>query len=145
MYHTNDAGVSLIKSFEGCKLTSYKCPAGVWTVGYGHTGQFVKPGLSITQSEADELLLHDLDVFEAGVENAVGVELNDNQFSALVSFAYNVGIGNFRRSTLLKKLNKGDYAGAAEQFERWNRGGGKVLRGLVRRRKAEKELFLRPM
>ena len=104
----NETGLALIKSFEGLRLKAYKCPAGVWTVGYGHTGGDVKAGMIITEEEAEELLRQDLERFEEGVENLVEVELNENQFCALVSLAYNIGLGNFKRSTLLKLINKGN-------------------------------------
>ena len=136
-------GINLIKQFEGCRLEAYKCPAGVWTIGYGHTGSDVYKGLTITQEKAESLLKSDLIVHCNSVSKLVKVKLNQNQFDALVSFEYNVGYGNFSSSTLLKLLNKGDYAGAAGQFERWVYTGGKVLEGLKKRRKAEKELFLK--
>lgn len=133
----------LIKSFEGLELEAYLCPADVWTIGYGHTGN-VKEGDSITKAEAEALLEKDLAVFRNGVTRAVKVPLNENQFGALVSFAYNLGIGSLQSSTLLKLLNAGDYAGAADQFLRWNKSKGKVLTGLVRRREAERAVFLTP-
>lgn len=139
---TSNIGINLIKSFEGCILKAYKCPAGVWTIGYGHTAG-VKEGQTITQAQAEEFLKQDLKRFETYVKNLVTVKLNQYQFDALVSFCYNVGPGNLKTSTLLKLLNKGDYEGAAEQFERWVKAGDKKLAGLVRRRVAEKELFLR--
>lgn len=134
-------GLDLVKRFEGCFLKAYKCPANVWTIGYGHT-KTVKPGQLITHEEAEELLKKDMKEFENHVNKLVKVELTQNQFDALVSFTFNVGAGALKRSTLLKKLNRGDYDGAANEFRRWNRGGGRVLRGLVRRRAAEKDLFL---
>lgn len=134
----------LIKSFEGLELEAYLCPADVWTIGYGHTGN-VHEGQTITKQEADELLDQDLEVFRRGVRKAVTVDLNENQFGALVSFAYNVGIGSLQSSTLLKLLNAGDYAGAADQFLRWNKSRGKVLTGLTRRREAERAVFLTPV
>lgn len=134
----------LIKSFEGLELEAYLCPANVWTIGYGHTGN-VHEGQTITKQEADELLDQDLEVFRRGVRKAVTVDLNENQFGALVSFAYNVGIGSLQSSTLLKLLNAGDYAGAADQFLRWNKASGKVLTGLTRRREAERAVFLTPV
>ena len=133
----------LIKSFEGLELEAYLCPAGIWTIGYGHTGN-VQKGQKITKQEADELLDVDLSVFRKGVRNLVKVPLNSNQFGALVSFAYNVGLGNLRSSTLLKMLNAGDYNGAADQLLRWNKSNGKVIRGLARRREAERAVFLTP-
>lgn len=138
----NTAGLDLIKTFEGCKLTAYLCPARVWTIGYGSTGPHVRKGLTITQAEADQLLRDDLARFEAAVSRLVSVPLNDNQFSALVSFAFNVGIGALEGSTLLRKLNARDLDGAAAQFERWNRADGRVVAGLTRRRQAERALFV---
>lgn len=133
----------LIKSFEGLELEAYLCPADIWTIGYGHTGN-VKEGDSITKAEADELLDKDLQTFRNGVKRLVKVPLNENQFGALVSFAYNLGLGSLQNSTLLKLLNAGDYDGAADQFLRWNKSKGKVLTGLVRRREAERAVFLTP-
>ena len=135
-------GVKLIKNFEGCRLKAYKCPAGIWTIGYGHTGSNVYPGTEITQTEADSLLKTDLIIHCNNVSKLVKVPLNQNQFDALVSLEYNIGYGAFSTSTLLRLLNAKDYKGAAEQFAVWRLGGGKVLPGLVKRRKAEKDLFL---
>mgnify|MGYP000930758996 CR=1 FL=1 len=139
---TSSNGIKLIKQFEGCKLTSYKCPSGVWTIGYGHTSG-VKKGQKISQAQADKFLKSDLKTFENAVNSAVKVPLNQNQFDALVSFAYNCGSGALKMSTLLKELNKKNYAGAAKEFLKWNKSNGKVLNGLVKRRAAEKELFLK--
>jgi len=145
----SEDGLRLIKHFESCFLTAYKCPAGVWTIGWGHTGLAHKDGTvfkgrKITQLEADDLLRHDMDKFASdpknGVNTLVKVDLNQCQFDALVSFHFNTGA--LGQSTLLKLLNKGDYAGAAEQFPRWNKANGKVLRGLTRRRLSEQNLFL---
>jgi lysozyme len=137
----SEAGIKLITLFEGLRLIAYDDGVGVWTIGYGHT-QGVQPGDAITEDEAENLLQDDLDDFERCVNHAVSVPLNQHQFDALVSFSFNVGCGALRRSTLLRKLNTGDYAGAADQLLRWNRGGGRVLRGLTRRREAERSLFL---
>ena len=137
----SETGIQLIKKFEGCSLKAYKCPAEIWTIGYGHTSG-VKEGQTITREQAEELLIQDLRPFEIGVNNLVNVPLNQNKFDALVSFCYNLGTGNLKKSTLLKLLNKGDYNGAAEQFDRWVYAGGKKLNGLVKRRAAEKKLFL---
>lgn len=134
----------LIKSFEGLELEAYLCPADIWTIGYGHTGN-VKEGDRITKAEAEALLDKDLRTFRNGVKRLVKVTLNENQFGALVSFAYNLGLGSLQNSTLLKMLNAGDYTGAADQFLRWNKSGGKVLTGLVRRREAERAVFLTPV
>ena len=141
---TNQSGLNLIKSFEGLRLQAYKCPAGVWTIGYGHTGRVV-PGQIIDPKTAEQLLILDVERFEVGVEQLVDVPLNSNQFSALVSFAFNVGTGALAKSTLLRYLNKAKYYEAALQFSRWTRGGGVILPGLVRRREAEKNLFLKPV
>ncbi|WP_337881804.1 lysozyme [Chromobacterium haemolyticum] len=138
---TSDAGITLVKSSEGLKLVAYKCPAGIWTNGYGHTGPDVTPGMVITQAQADALLARDLSRFEAGVARLVKVPLNQNQFDALVCFSFNLGLGALQGSTLLRLLNAGDYAGAAAQFPRWNKAGGKELPGLTRRRAAEQSLF----
>ncbi len=141
-YTTSEEGRNLIKSFEGCRLTSYQDVAGVWTVGYGHTGN-VRPGMSITQEQAESFLQSDLRKFERCINRYVTVPLTQNMFDALVSFTYNVGTGAFRQSTLLRKLNRGDTAGAAEEFGRWVHAGKKVFPGLIRRRQEEKELFLK--
>ena len=147
MRHINAAGLALLKEFEGCKLTAYPDPAtggDPWTIGYGSTGPHVKRGVTITQAEAERLLLADLDRFEQAVTRYVTVPLTQNQFDALVSFTYNCGQGSLQTSTLLRKLNAGDYAGAQGQFARWNRAGGKEMAGLTRRRSAEAELFGTP-
>ncbi len=138
---TSDNGRSLIKSFEGLRLDAYTCPAGVLTVGYGSTGPHVKPGMRITEDEADALLSKDLERFETGVESLVTADIGQDEFDALVSFSFNVGLGNLGQSTLLKLLNRHDYMGAAAQFGKWIYAGKKVLPGLVRRRHAEAALF----
>jgi len=134
-------GLELIKQFEGLRLKAYKCPAGIWTIGYGHT-KGVYPGMTITEELADKFLVDDIWYFERGVESLVAVPLTQGQFDALVSFAFNVGADGLGDSTLLKKLNSGDYAGAADEFPKWVYSRGKKLKGLVRRRAAERELFL---
>ncbi|MGL4618726.1 MAG: lysozyme [Chroococcidiopsis sp.] len=133
-------GLKLICDFEGCRLEAYKCPANVLTIGYGHT-KGVKPGMKITKIQAEEFLRQDLAEFESAIASLVKVPLNQNQFDSLVSFTYNCGIEALRSSTLLKLLNAKDYKGAANQFLRWNKAGGKVMPGLTRRRTAEKKLF----
>lgn len=138
---TGKKGLALIKKFEGCRLEAYKCPGGVWTIGYGHTSG-VKQGQRITKTQAEEYLKSDLKVYEGYVNKYVKVKLNQNQFDALVSFTYNCGGGSLKKSLLLTKLNKGDYEGAANEFLRWNKASGKVLVGLVKRRKEERSLFL---
>ena len=143
---TNVTGINLIKSFEGCKLTAYQCPAKKWTIGYGHTGKVdgkpIIKGMCISDEKAIALLKEDLASFEKSVENLVKVNLTENQFASLVSFTYNIGAGNLKKSTLIKKLNSGDYIGAAAEFIKWNKAGGIVLAGLTRRRKEEQALFL---
>ena len=143
----NKIGLKLIAKFEGCYLQAYLCPANVWTIGIGTTiypnGVKVKKGDKCTLEQAHEYLAHDMIEFEKTVNDSVKVPLSQNQFDALVSLAYNIGSGAFKNSTLLKKLNAKDYAGAADQFLVWNKGGGKVLKGLVRRRDAERALFLK--
>ncbi|WP_442109158.1 lysozyme [Pseudomonas sp. NUPR-001] len=138
---TSQRGLSLIKSFEGLRTLAYRDAVGVWTIGYGAT-RGVKPGMSVTKEQAERMLLNDVQRFEPEVSRLVTVPLNANQWDALLSFTYNLGAANLESSTLLRKLNAGDYAGAAEQFPRWNKAGGKVLPGLVRRREAERMLFL---
>ena len=140
-------GIDLISSFEGIRLNAYDDGVGVWTIGIGTTiypnGTKVKKGDKCTQEQALEYLQHDLKSFEKTVNDSVKVPLSQNQFDALVSLSYNIGSGAFKNSTLLKKLIDKDYAGAADQFLVWNKGGGKVLKGLVRRRDAERALFLK--
>lgn len=144
----NQKGIELIKHFEGLRLTGYIDPVGIPTIGYGHTGPEVRVGETISEAKAEQLLRADLDKFESGVRNRVTVTVSDNAFAALVSFAFNTGLGNFGSSTLLKKLNQGDAKGASKEFLRWVKGtinGKKVtLPGLVRRRKAESKLFDTP-
>lgn len=163
----NDAGVQLVQSFEGLtdgdpstvNLDPYLDPIGIWTIGWGHAiawqGNWLKgeadkpqayalyPG-GITREQATVLLQADLMHAGRDVSLAVTVPLNDNQFAALTSFTFNLGIGNLKSSTLLKKLNAGDYDGAAQEFLRWTKAGGKELPGLVKRRAAEQQLFLQP-
>ena len=148
----SDLGLKLVKTFEGKHNTGYLCPAGVWTIGYGHTGstlgQSSPKGMTITDEQIDILLKEDMKRFEKAVLRSVAVALTQNQFDALVSFAFNVGAGALATSTLLKKLNAGDYAGAAEQFLVWNKATNPqtkkkvALAGLTRRRQAERHLFL---
>lgn len=138
----NQKGLDLVKKFEGLVLRAYRDPVGIWTIGYGHTGPEVGPGDVISKAEAEALLKKDLMKFEKSVRNLVKVPLNSNQFSALVSFTFNVGSGAFAQSTMLSLLNQRDYQGAANQFSRWVYGGGQVLPGLVRRRNEERALFL---
>lgn len=142
---TSPAGIELIKGHESCRLTAYLCPAGKLTIGYGHTGTDVHPGLTITQAQADQLLANDLALFERTINQAISVPLNQNQFDALVSFCFNIGAGGFRGSTLRVLLNEGNYRGAADQLLRWDKAAGKTLPGLTRRRAAERQLFLKPV
>ena len=137
---TGYQGIELIRHFEGCRLDAYLCPAGVWTIGYGHTAD-VKEGDSIDQEAAEAFLIEDLETFEQAVTRLVEVPLTQQQFDALVSWTFNLGAGNLAESTLLKKLNNYQYAEVPEQMMRWVRAGGKVLDGLVRRRAAEAALF----
>ena len=133
-------GLSLIKKFEGCKLEAYKCSAGVWTIGYGHTTG-VKEGDVCTQEEAEKLLRGDIFKFEEYVQDSVKVDLDQSQFDALVAWTFNLGPGNLRSSTMLKKLNNGVYESVPFEMRRWNKAGGKTLDGLIRRRQAESLLF----
>lgn len=136
-------GIELIKKYEGLKLKAYKCPAGIWTIGYGHTGIDVKQGLVITKQKAEQLLIQDLKKFENGVSKLIeGLNINDRQFSALVSFAYNCGLTNLRNSTLLKRLKQKLLNEAANEFLKWNKAAGKQLPGLTKRRNDERKLFL---
>lgn len=123
-------------------MQAYQDSVGIWTIGYGHTGPDVFEGVTISQEQADRLLAVDLERFARTVEFAVTVPVGQHEFDALVSLTFNIGGGAFRKSTLLKKLNAGDRAGAAAQFARWNKAGGKTLAGLTRRRAAEAKLFL---
>lgn len=137
---TSQEGICLIKKFEGCELEAYRCSAEVLTIGYGHT-QGVNEGDSCTQDEAEDLLVKDLEEFEFYVNDIVEQELNQNQFDALVAWTFNLGPTNLRSSTLLKRLNEGDFDDAPHQIRRWNKAAGQVLDGLVRRREAEALLF----
>lgn len=136
----NAEGIELIKRWEGLKLEAYLCPANVWTIGYGHT-RTARPGMKINQAEAERLLKDDLIKFETAITLAVKVELTENQFAALVSWAYNVGEGAVKSSTLIRKLNKGDYDAVPVELMRWNKVNGKVNRGLTNRRAAEVGLW----
>ena len=133
-------GTKLLKFFEGCKLTAYQDSVGVWTIGYGHT-KGVLEGMTITQEGAEQLLQTELEEYEGYIEKYVTVPLTQNQFDALVCWVYNLGPTNFKNSTLLKELNSGNYTAAGKEITRWNKAGGKVLAGLVKRREAEAKLF----
>lgn len=142
----SEKGIGLIKQFEGCKLTAYQDSVGVWTIGYGWTqsvdGKPIWAGMTIKQETAERLLKTGLVSYESDVSRLVKVGMTQGQFDALVSFTYNLGTRSLSTSTLLRKLNAGDYAGAADEFLRWNKAGSKVLNGLTRRREAERALFL---
>ncbi|MDH3582543.1 MAG: TIGR02594 family protein, partial [Hyphomicrobiales bacterium] len=144
----NQKGIDLIKHFEGKRLTGYLDPVGIPTIGYGHTGDGVKVGVTISEEKADQLLRTDLEKFASGVRDRLSVAVSGNAFAALASFAFNTGLGNFGKSTLRKKLNAGDAKGASKEFLKWVKGtinGNKItLPGLVRRRKAERRLFNMP-
>lgn len=141
---TSQNGIAVLKHFESCSLSAYPDPAtggAPWTIGWGHTGPEVIPGLVWTQAKADAQLLADLAERELAVSCSVTKNVTQGQFDALVDFVYNLGAGNFEGSTLLKLVNAGDMSGAAAQFARWNRAAGKPMRGLTRRRAAEAALF----
>jgi lysozyme len=155
----SEAGIQLIKSFEGCHNSPYKCPATLWTIGYGRVLYPDQARLKTDErasyplrsehnrlwnaDEIDALLEADLDRFSAGVRRLCPAAVDSQcRLDALVSFAFNVGLGNLQSSTLRMKFNRADYSGAAEEFLKWNKAGGKVLNGLVRRREAERALFL---
>lgn len=135
------AGLALIKKWEGCKLTAYLCPAKVWTIGYGSTGPHVKPGMKITEKQAEDLLQDDLDRFEAAVAKGAP-NASQNEFDAMVSLAFNIGTGAFGKSTLLRRFQAGNKSGAADAFLMWVNAGGKKMQGLINRRNEERKLFL---
>lgn len=139
----NSLGLSLIKTFEGCRLNAYKDPVGIWTIGYGSTGPEIKEGLKWTALQAEDRLRLDLSKFEKGVKSLAKVDLNENEFSALVCFSYNLGLNNLRVSHLMLKINSDLYQNSdiMKEFAKWNKAGGKVLPGLVARRNAEGLLF----
>jgi lysozyme len=138
----NPAGLSLIKQYEGFSKTPYRCPAGLWTIGYGHTAGVHEHTAAITEAEALELLRRDVRTAEQAVHELLAVEVNENQFSALVSFTFNVGRANLAHSTLLARVNAEEFDAAANQFLRWVYAGGVPLQGLKNRRMAERQLFL---
>lgn len=141
----NQAGLDLIKDSEGFIEMAYRDPGGVLTIGYGHTGPDVVEGMIITPEQAEQLLRGDLQEAEDTVSNLVTVPLNENEFSALVSFVFNVGAGNFEESVLLELLNQGNYLGAADEFLVWDKDNGEKLPGLTERRERERSLFLTPI
>jgi lysozyme len=134
-------GLAMTEQFEGLRLTAYQDSVGVWTIGYGHTGSDVRPGLTITQQQASDLLLKDVASAVATVNRLTTIKLSQNQFDALVDFAFNAGGGNLASSTLLREVNAGNFDLAAGQFVRWDHAGGVVVQGLLRRRLAEAALF----
>ncbi len=136
----SNEGISLIKKFEGCELESYQDAVGVWTIGYGHTKN-IKEGMTISKEQADNMLLNELDEYCEYVEKAVDVTLKQCEFDALVAWTYNLGPTNLNESTMLKKLNNKEYQDVPHEIKRWNKAGGKVLQGLIRRREAESLLF----
>ena len=146
MRQVSQEGIALIKRFEGLETQSYRDVAGIWTIGYGHTGPEVGPGMRISEAQAEDLLQRDLQRFEDGVAEAVTAPITQSQFDALVSLSYNIGVRAFQRSTALKRLNKGDFEGAAEAITWWNKatvnGVKRPVLGLTRRRAAEAALFL---
>lgn len=137
-------GLHLTESFEGVRLTAYPDPGtggDPWTIGYGHTGPEVCQGLTCTQEQAEAWLAQDVQKAAKAVDDLVQYELTQDEFDALVDFVFNVGIGNFRSSTMLRLLNQGDFNSAAHEFEKWDKAGGHVMAGLLRRRQAEEQLF----
>ena len=141
LMHTSDEGFELIKKFEGCELEAYKCAAGVWTIGYGHTKD-VQEGDKWTEEKADFMLWRELDdEYEHYVNSLVTVPINQCQFDALVSWTYNLGPNNLKKSSMLRVLNEGKYDEVPAQMKRWNKAKGKVLAGLTRRREAEALMF----
>lgn len=149
---TSQKGIELIKKFEGCKLTAYRDSVGVWTIGFGHTKD-VKADMVITAEQAEQFLKDDVVYFENGVNKllkTLKAQVTQNQFDALISFAFNLGLGNLRKSTLAKKLyvmqqnDRDSVQAVADEFPRWNKAGGQVLTGLTKRRNAERALFLTP-
>lgn len=142
------AALDLIRRYEGLRLRAYRCPAGIWTIGYGHTGQVdgrpLTAGVRITEAQADAYLLADALGHARDILAAATVPLTDGEYGALVALGYNIGWPALRRSTLWRRLMAGDRAAAAAEFARWTRASGRVLPGLVRRRAAERALFLTP-
>lgn len=141
MFQISNRLLSAVKAFEGLRLTTYRDPIGKLTIGYGTTGDFVKDGLTITEEAAEEYLLDHLRVLASQVDTLVAVTTEQSMQDALLSLVYNIGIGAFARSSLLNKLNAYDYQGAAQEFQRWNKAGGKILPGLAARREQERCWF----
>ena len=145
----NQATVDLVKEFEGFRANAYKCPAGIWTIGYGTTamagvGITPKDGMTISRSDAEAYLCATLNKFAEQIAPSITAPINENEFGAFVSLAYNIGPGAFKKSSALRLFNAGDKEGAAKAILIWNKAGGKVLKGLTRRREAERKLFLTP-
>lgn len=140
MLYSKD-GLHLTEQFESCRLTAYKDVKGVWTIGWGHTGAIVRPGLTITQAQADQLLADDINWANNVVNGLVHASLTQGEHDAVVDFVFNVGSGNFASSTMLKWLNEKNMVMAALEFEKWDKAGGKVVAGLLRRREAEQMMF----
>jgi lysozyme len=142
---TSQAGVDLIKEFEGLRLAAYKCPAGVWTIGYGHTSMAGRPdvrqGMRINKKQAEDILRDDLTQYEDGVLRLVNIPLRQHQFDVLVSFAFNCGVGALQKSTLLKRVNAKRFDDVPGELMKWTRAGGRELPGLVRRRRAEAAMW----
>ena len=136
----SDDGFALTQKFEGCRLNAYQDSVGIWTIGFGHTAG-VLPGMSCTQEQAEAWLKSDIHWAESAVNQYVTAALTQGEFDALVDFVFNLGVGNFVHSTLLRLLNSEDYDGAADEFPKWNRAGGKILPSLTARRLAEQEMF----
>jgi lysozyme len=143
MRELNKTSLSLIESFEGLKLSAYQDSVGVWTIGWGHT-KGVKRGQKITREEAEEFLREDLAEAAHGVEKAIKVDIGDNEFGACVSLAFNIGVGAFAGSSIVRYINRNQFDRAADAFLNWNHAGGEVVKGLTRRRQAERKLFLTP-
>ncbi len=140
----SDNGLQMTKDFEQLRLTSYQDSKGVWTIGYGHTGG-IEEGMTITEAQATLFLTADVAWAVTCVNKSAKAKINQNQFDAMVDLVFNIGCAAFSGSTLLRKLNASDFAGAAAEFVKWNKSGGKVLRGLTRRRQAETDLFNKPV
>lgn len=136
----SEDGLHLTEQFEGCKLDAYQDSVGVATIGYGHTRN-VTMGMTCTQEQAEQWLQEDVQSAADAVNRLVTVELTQQEFDALVDFTFNLGAGNLQSSTLLRLLNSGDYTGAAAEFQKWDKAGGQVLAGLLRRRQAEADMF----
>lgn len=143
----NEAGLALIRTYEGFRGEAYRCPAGVWTIGYGHTSMAgppdVKPKMRMTKKQAEEVMASDVAVFASDIARYIKADLNDNQFAALVSFAYNVGVGAFRSSSVLASVNREDFDSIPRRLNMWVKAGGRVLPGLVKRRASEGMLFMK--